>query len=96
MVSLDDIAYLTGSPKKHENWKKTERLLTDILLEIKGPPIKPNVMNFKSNPLIEAWFILKGALMKKRNWHVFMFSVTFCPCIYHYKGFCKISLNQRH
>ena len=34
---------LTGSPKKHENWKTTLGLLADILEKLKGYSIKPNM-----------------------------------------------------
>ena len=35
----------TGSPRKHEDWKTTNGLVTDISERIKGPSIKTNNKN---------------------------------------------------
>ena len=35
--------YPTGSPKKHDNWKTTWRLLTEILERMTGSSIKPTM-----------------------------------------------------
>ena len=37
------ITYFTGSPKKHETWRKSLGLLTDILERMKGHSIKTNM-----------------------------------------------------
>ena len=41
----------TGSLKKHENWKTTWGLLTDILQRMKGQSIKLNMRNISAGCL---------------------------------------------
>ena len=36
--------HITGSPKKHESWNTTWKLLTDILERIKGPSNKTDML----------------------------------------------------